>query len=414
VPLLLSIVLLIATPTPAAVRILRHHECARCHQVEGVAQPSEEQSCARCHIAISTSENDPQRMAKGREEFGPAWDRFVDRTGEHYTHVPSLTGMQRFQASWLRSFLLSPYDLRPNLGESMIRHNLTDQEIETLIRGWGAHDEPAPAAPAAEQIAAGAKLFEQKACATCHLFGNAAFATAGDLVRTFTPRNPLRALAPDLRHVRDRLARTTVERWIQDSRSVKPDSIMPAQTLTAEEARLIADYLFFGEPGKPATVATHRPPAYDPRAPVPTFEEVDAKVFGVLCVHCHEEPHLEMGASGDGGPGNTGGFGFKGSGLSFESYATLIRGTHGSGGKRVSVFRDGPGGEPVLLERVRQRYVENDRDFVRPGQDPLLPASGQRATTPRGMPLVLPALSDEQFSLLERWVRGGHPGPKAP
>ncbi len=402
-----------AGPSQAALQILRQHECAKCHQVEGVRAPPKEASCAGCHIDIATSEGDRARTARGQENYGGSWPRFVERTGEHYCHIPTLSSMGRFQASWLRTFLLAPYDLRPNLGESMIRHALTDTEIEVLIRGWGTHDDVAHSLPPPERVAAGAKLFDQKGCAACHLFGNAKFPSAGEALASFTPRSPLRALAPDLRHARDRLSHSVLEQWVRDPKSVKPDTTMPPMAVTAEEASLLADYIYFGEPGAPAEPKPRRPPPYDPKAPVPAYEEVDAKVFSVVCLHCHEDTHADMGLMGDGGPGNTGGLGFRGVGLSFESYSALSRGVKGAAGKRLSVFRPGESGEPVLLERARLRYVENDRDFVLPGHDPLERPIGKRSAQSRGMPLGLPALTDEQFSVLERWIRGGHPGPVA-
>ncbi len=353
-------------------------------------------------------------MARGHENFGPVWDRFVARTAEHYDHIPSLSSMDRFQADWLRGFLRAPYDLRPNLSESMIRHNLTDREIETLVRGWGLRQEPAvDGRPAPARIEAGARLFEEKGCVACHLFGNNVYPSVGDLTRTFTPENPLRAQAPDLRHARDRLSRQVLERWIRNPQAVKPDSPMPAASVTPDEAGLLADYLMAGDPGTPARIVPRSPPAYDASAPVPSWDEVNTKVFSVLCLHCHEDAHAGHGLGNDGGPGNTGGFGFKGAGLSFESYAAVLRGARGTHGSRVSVFRPGPSGEPVLLERVRLRFAENQRDFILPGEDPLRPLEVGRSNTPRGMPLGLPAITDDQFSVLERWVRGGHPGPRS-
>ena len=47
-----------------------------------------------------------------------------------------------------------------------------------------------------------------------------------------------------------------------------------------------------------------------------TFKEVDEKVFHRTCWHCHSEPDY---AIGDGGPGNSGGFGFKPRGLNLSA-----------------------------------------------------------------------------------------------
>ena len=81
-----------------------------------------------------------------------------------------------------------------NLDESMIRHALSDAEIETLVKGWHAVETLVPASPPSpDRVASGLRLLETKGCVSCHVFGG-----TSALDRSFTPRNALRAMAPDL------------------------------------------------------------------------------------------------------------------------------------------------------------------------------------------------------------------------
>ncbi len=401
---MLSALLLVLAASPThGNAVLARHECNRCHVVEAVAPPPPlQKSCAGCHRDISSSAEDPQRSSEGRRKFGPAWDRFVRRTGGLYVNVPPLVSMERFRPEWLRAFLRAPYDLRPNLSESMIRHAMTDEEIDAVVATWstkGRAPGAKPAMPSEERLKAGAALFEQKGCGACHLFGNRPLASAGPTQFEPAPRNRSRALAPDLRHARDRYTREMVEAIVFDPDAVLKGAQMPRFGLTREQASLLADFVYFGEFGPPARHKVARLPAYDPSVPVPTWEEVDRAVFRKVCWHCHSNPDFN---GGDGGPGNTGGLGFQGAGLSFADYEAFLAG---------NALRVGNTGEPVLLERLRLRHAENARDHLLPGTDPLDSRAAPSSPAPRGMPLGLPALTPEEFSLVERWVRGGAPGP---
>lgn len=394
---------------PTAREVLLRYECHRCHEVEGVAPPPKAKQCAGCHRELASAGSDPRRLAEGHQRYGEAFERFVRRTATLYVDVPPLRALSRFRASWLRAFLEAPTDLRPHLAESMPRLGLAPEELDALVRGLRLQpDAPLPT-PSAARLAEGAALFEARGCVSCHLLGNARFPSAPAALYEFQrPAVSVLARAPDLRHVRERLNRDVLVRLLVDPRAVNPAAQMPRPGLTEAQAALLADFLLAVPLAPPVEPAPTPPPAHE--GPV-RYEDVEARVFRKVCWHCHSNAEL---ADGDGGPGNTGGFGFKASGLSFASYAEVMNGSLGPDGEYRSIFRPGLSGEPVLLEVLRARQRENVHDFVLPGRDPRGPSAGPpRPSGPRGMPLGLPALSPAELALVEAWVRAGRPAPAA-
>jgi hypothetical protein len=121
------------------------------------------------------------------------------------------------------------------------------------------------------------------------------------------------------------------------------------------------------------------------------FDEVNERVFAVTCRHCHTNPD---GAGGDGGPGNTGGFGFKPRKIDFSSYQGIQSGGVTRAGERVSLFAPTKEGLPRLVAALVARQRED---------------AGQVSEEVRGMPLGLPALTAEQIQLVESWVEQGRP-----
>src|SRR5205085_6014276 len=122
-----------------------------------------------------------------------------------------------------------------------------------------------------------------------------------------------------------------IARWLLDPSQVKHDAVMPNLGLPAEDARDLAAFLSFGELSpEPPQPAFERLPLLARRV---GFDEVNEQVFAVTCRHCHTNPDS---AGGDGGPGNTGGFGFKPRKIDFSSYQGIQSGgaeeTVGAGG----------------------------------------------------------------------------------
>jgi len=206
------------------------------------------------------------------------------------------------------------------------------------------------------------------------------------------------ALAPDLALARARVQPGRLADWIQDPQRTSPGSLMPAPGIASVEARDLAAFIL-RTPLRPPDRAVRASQAAAPlprtvlpvlRRPV-RFAEVTERVFQRTCRHCHSSPDLALG---DGGPGNTGGFGFSPRGLDLSSYVGIASGALDDTGRRRSVFRRLDDGTPALIARLRARQAEEAGLF-----DPEV----------RGMPLGFPALTPDELQLVESWVTQGRP-----
>jgi len=362
-------------------QLVAEFQCARCHRGPGMAAPKLDQDCVGCHerIASHAFPATPAKLAQWKPHVLP------------YRDVPSLTDLgARLRPAWVKDYLLHPHDLRPELAQTMPRLNLSDEQardITTYLTGQttALHDGPSAAAAEASQVAHGKQLLSERGCVGCHHVTGAGLAAP--------PKNepPVRTLglAPDLRFARERLEPGAIQRWLADPAKVKHDAAMPSLGLSAEDMRDLAAFLSFGELAPPPT------PASAERLPVLArrvgFDEVNEQVFAVTCRHCHTNPDV---AGGDGGPGNTGGFGFKARRIDFSSYQGIQSGALDAQGERVSLFAPTKSGLPLLVAALVARMQET---------------SGHETNDVRGMPLGLPPLSARQIQLVESWVAQGRP-----
>jgi mono/diheme cytochrome c family protein len=258
------------------------------------------------------------------------------------------------------------------------------RDIATYLTRGGAT--AGPAVPAAEaNVAHGKQLLSERGCVSCHRVSGAGLSSPPSnqpAVRTL-------GLAPDLRFARERSEPSTIVRWLLDPQRLKHDAAMPNLGLSPDDARDLAAFLSFGALGPP-----------DPAQPIErlpllarrvSFDEVNSGVFAVTCRHCHTNPDL---ADGDGGPGSTGGFGFKPRKIDFSSYQGIQSGGVNAQGERVSLFAPTKDGVPRLVAALLARQHE---------------LAGRESDEVRGMPLGLPSLSAEQIQLVESWVAQGRP-----
>lgn len=360
--------------------LVAQFECNRCHAGTGLDTPKLDKDCIGCHEQIATDKFQAasSKLAKWKPHILP------------YRDVPSLSDLgAHLRPAWVRDYLLHPHDLRPNLAQTMPRLAMSPEQardIATYLTATKAPAEPSvPMAAVAAQIAHGKELLSQRGCVSCHQVTGAGVASPpknDPVVRTL-------GLAPDLRFARERSDPGTLMRWLLDPVKVKHDAAMPNLGLSEADAHDLAAFLSFGEL-EPAP-----PPARFERLPVlarrVAFDEVNAQVFAVTCRHCHTNPDS---AGGDGGPGNTGGFGFKPRKIDFSSYRGIQSGGVDAQGERVSLFAPTRDGVPRLVAALLARVNEH---------------AGQESDEVRGMPLGLPPLSPEQIQLVESWVDQGRP-----
>ncbi len=360
-------------------RLVAEFECHRCHEGTGLAAPKLDQDCVRCHEQIATDKfrAPVSKLAK--------WKPHVMA----YRDVPSLTALgSRVRPAWLMQYLLSPQDLRPHLAQTMPRLPLSREQARdiTTYLTRGAPTSVVQAVPRdPTHVARGRELMTTRGCVGCHEMSGAALpspASAQPAPRTL-------GLAPDLRFARQRSEPSAIARWLADPLRIKHDSAMPSLSLSPEDARDLAAFVSFAE------LTPDRAPALPRRLPVLErrvgFDEVEEQVFAVTCRHCHTNAET---AGGDGGPGNTGGFGFKPRKIDLSSYQGIQAGGLDAGGARVSLFTPTSDGTPRLVAALLARQRES---------------VGQMSDEVRGMPLGLPPLSAEQIQLVESWVAQGRP-----
>lgn len=347
--------------TPAVVA---KYQCNRCHQARGKLTPApREQHCVDCHVAIRNG------------TFDQEYDANVVAGWRDRVHsllvVPTLTGVsKRLRRDWFVAFLRTPHKVRPKLAASMPRLPIGTAEAEAIADYfYGSRPAKLAPTPGLGDPARGAALVRQKRCGDCHSFtGAAGFAPEGP------PPDGFKAdpLAPDLRFARRRMEPATLLAWLDAPKRLKPDTTMPAPGWNPTEQAAVAAFIL----STPLIPPTPPAPLSVPRLErAVTYAEVSARVFRKVCWHCHSNAE---DAGGDGGPGNTGGFGFAGAGLELAFYGPIVAAIQGG--------VDLPG-------RMRARHAE---------------VAGH-PTTLLGMPLGLAPFPPEDIALVEAWIRQGMP-----
>ncbi len=357
----------LASPADEAFRA---GDCHRCHDVPGWEKTGRVESCSVCHEWIRAIAAHPAKRAKAMEIF-PLWERY-ERNVATYLGTPSLeAGMARLDPEWIGTYLADPYDSRPHLNETMPRFDLSAEQIAAIVGAFAKYQVPAKPTPPPEasRVAAGEVIFIRKGCVACHTFGT----------RHVTGALPT---APELAHTRDRMDADHVAAWIRSPQSVSLEATMPTLGLTDEEVLAVRDYVLLADPGWQAAKPLGRAPK-PTKKPV-TWTDVQSRVIGMICVHCHMDPEANEGRRG---PGNAGGFGWPETGIELETYEGVV------------AVADKIG--PSLLRRREEAH----RDAIDPGQKP---ATLTRPEKP-GMPLGLPPLSDEDISLVLGWLEQGMP-----
>lgn len=358
------------------------YQCNRCHDGTGHPATEDGKHCVHCHTNIMEGRFDAPAATLAR------WKPRVKELAD----APSLTAIgKRYERSWIERYLLQPSDLRPHLHQTMPRLALSQADARDVSAYLVGEQGLAPATDSSgADMGKGRQLLETKGCGSCHVFtGVAALPSSSPPAMEPKAFERGHRLAPDLRVARERMTAARMIAWLEDPKAVKPDSAMPNIALTPAEARDIAAYVLGVElTAPPARPKVARLPVLERKV---TFKEVDEKVFHRTCWHCHSEPDY---AIGDGGPGNSGGFGFKPRGLNLSDYSGIAAGYLDEKGERASVFAKDDEGVPRIVRAMLARHDEEN---------------GAETGPVRGMPLGYEPIALEDIQLVETWVAQGRP-----
>lgn len=365
---LVVVVALAAAPDAAAERgraAIARFECARCHALPKEAKAPKlapAKQCASCHVRSARGEGAPSTWLAQR------WASSV----QHWLDVPPLDGVTRhLRRDWVKGYLLRPHDLRPGLEESMPRLPLTDADAGDIAAFLVKVDDGKDVVWSdGASVDAGRVLFGERGCVACHAFSGATHAENGV------------GRAPDLRHVRARMAPSTLLAWLTDPQKLAPKTPMPTPNLTSTERESVARFLLEA----PLSVPTTTTPTTNLPLLTRRVGWIDVERIFASCVHCHDDAVV---GKGEGGPGHTGGMGFTGAGVDLSSYAAVLRTR--SKGRLITA-----GDSPLLVSALLLRQREVEQGVVDEGGA-------------HGMPLGLPPLSAEDIQLVASWVSQGMP-----
>jgi len=364
--------------------LVQKFECTRCHDGTGLAPASFEKHCFQCHVDIHTDQFD--KHFKAPKDKLEKWKKTV----KVYLNAPSFEGASgRYEPEFIQAFLLKPYKVRPHMVSSMPRLAMSPQQAAD-IAAFLTKGKKAAEPVSGGDVEKGRVVLESKACGTCHTFSGVAELALKPIMAAADDKGKSAIeLAPDLRFVRERMSEAALVRWILAPESIKSGTLMPNLKLSEAEAKDAAAYILRA----PLAPIVHKPvpKRLPPLERKVTFDEIDQKVLGKTCRHCHTNPDI---ARGDGGPGMTGGFGFIPRKLNLSSYEGIAAGLLDEKGERMSVFAPTKDGTPRIVAALVARQKEE---------------AGLVDPEVRGMPLGLPALSAEEVQLVESWVAQGRP-----
>ncbi|MGC4089214.1 MAG: c-type cytochrome [Polyangiaceae bacterium] len=357
-------------------RLVERFECRRCHlDLEG-PQIAFEKSCSGCHQDILSGKVSADAAALNE------WQQHV----RHFVRLPPLRDAKtKLRNGWLQRFLLEPHVVRPALEESMPRLALTAAQARDLAAYLAPHDAAPSNAALVGDAAHGRQLLDERGCGTCHRINGAAL-KATPLAAPLDAHRMQWAmrLAPDLAQARERLLPGYVEKWLRRPSAQNQDALMPDIPLSEPEIVDIAAYFESETPRRAEPRAFVRLPLLTRRV---TFSELKQRVLRKTCWHCHSDPDY---AIGDGGPGNSGGFGFSGRRINLAELEGVLSGYRDDQGETRSLLSaESPSNESRLVQALLARHAEE---------------RGAPTGPVRGMPMGLPALPSEEIQLVESWV----------
>jgi mono/diheme cytochrome c family protein len=339
----------------AGEALVKRYDCNFCHQTPVPENhPLPRDNCQLCHQEY----NRPERLALPLE-------RIAERRTEEF----------------IRRYLRYPYPIRTHSAERMPDLSLSDVEVETLTRyllllarpgladlpDWRPEREPEPDP---QRLAAGAELWNQYACGTCHSLGE------HRVIPNYEPGGFPVLMPAVFAAPLDKVFERTRPEWlapaILDPMKWMPYSGMFETTMSEAEARELAWYVSNAVP----------PPSRGA-----TWDEVQ----GVLqrnCTACHYGPHEDAGfaSNPDGGAGWIATWGSPGRELDLRDYEGVMRGA----------LDDLGNPRPAVIP-----YAENS---------PLLMhiTGHKQPFMPFGADLIQP----DEIELIRSWIMAGARGPE--
>jgi cytochrome c553 len=311
----------VTLPDSGPGAVVAKFECARCHDAqETLPNLPRKRDCSGCHQALHAGAFDWTY----REDVVREWKAHVT----HLVDVPNLTDIDgRFRRDWLIDFLQEPHDVRPGLEAMMPRFRITEDEAKAIADYFIPETESYPSVDLfGVDLEAGRRVLASNGCGNCHQMSGVSDLPSSDIPVELSSESLAEAteMAPDLRYTRRRMTPAAVVAWLDDPHRLQRESLMPDIPLSTQKRRQAAAYIMR------ADLADKSRPSV-PEVPEPLdrkvrYREVEQKVFKYVCWHCHSDP---AGNFGDGGPGNTGGFGFEGAGLDLGSPRGIKRGRIG-------------------------------------------------------------------------------------
>lgn len=373
--------LLVALLAVTGPELVAKFQCQRCHDgLAGAPAIPVERHCVHCHQQIEAGTFNAPAEVQAQWRPNLVALRVAPDLSELGAHL---------RPEWIEGFLLAPIDLRPQLPASMPRLPITPSEAKVLARHLGGAPSREPPPPEPALVEQGRAHFLRLGCGECHAYSGVLPGPRPLSPAELRLATAAKLLAPDLTHTRARLRPDALSTLIQTPRRLRAKALMPDYELSADEVAALVAFV------RAAPIAAVPEPPPTPRLPLLTrrvaFPEIKTKVFQKHCRHCHADPDK---AFGDGGPGNAGGLGYAGRGLSLVDYRAVMSGGRDDQGRRRSIFAPLPDGTPRLIAHLLARR-EEERGRVVPGV--------------LGMPLGLPALDQEELQLLESWIAQGRP-----
>ncbi|MHC4840310.1 MAG: c-type cytochrome [Planctomycetota bacterium] len=331
--------------------LIAEKNCNFCHRTELPKDHVPRDNCQLCHQKEMRVEN-----------LAPPMNRIAERRPQ----------------SWTKRFLRYPHTVRQNSNDRMPDLSLSDHQIKALT-SW-IYAQPAAAEialddgpsredkPDAEKMQAGARLFEERQCNTCHELGD------HEIEIEFTPNGvpikPPAVFAPSLDYTFTRVRPGWLVAAIKDPHKWMPWSGMYSG-VTDEEAETLAYWIM--------------------NQPVPKTDVNSDRVVGILranCNGCHYGPEEKAPPSTNplGGAGWLDFWSAKPRKLDLMTLKGLLSGSVDDLGHV----------RPAVVP-----YAENS---------PLLMHLKGRKQP--HMPMGMNPLNDEDLKAIEEWIMAGAPVPK--